>query len=396
MRDIIRLTAIGTAYLLALFVVDITTQVIDFFAVAVPRHILSVPWSIILAVPVALVLWPAARFRGIPLLGLGGASMLVILVFWAVLEMVGGILGERPNFVLVTSCLPALLASQLTRVHYQLFSDSTLLVDAFANTVLALSLLHLSLLLLMSAEMLPWFVNQDELVNRNSISLMLAATVWLEGSTLNNPYHLFSARFALLFGLALLHIIFNDARAAGLILLAGTALPILCRVILAQSRRWIVFLLLSGIVIVVIALSYPIIQQLSIFHFLGQGDDRLSSLSRSGSNWSLLEFLVESPLFGVGADMVFNTKVGGYMSHTLYLVVLSAYGLLGILPVLIIGGMWLYNRPPESRARLSMVILLIVIVASFVNDLLIWYGFILALGGVSFQGIKTGRELSVQ
>lgn len=396
MRDIPRLTAIGTAYLLALFAVDITTQLIDFFNITVPRHILNVPWSIGLAVLAAFVLWPTVRFRKISPLSWGGASMLVILIFWILSEIMRGIFGGRPNFLLIASCFPALLASQLARVHYQLFSDARLLIDAFVNTVLALSLLHLSLLFLMSVEMLPLFVNQDELISRNSISLMLAATVWLEGSRLNSTRHLFSARFSLLFGLTVLHIVSNGARAAGLIALAGVGLSLLCRFILTRYSRWLIFLLLSGTVIVAISFSYPIIQQLSGFHFLGQGDDRFSSLSRSASNWYLLRLLAEAPLFGVGADMVFSTKAGGYMSHTLYLLVLAAYGLLGISPVLIIGGMWLYNWQPEGRAGLSLVILLIVIMASFVNDPLIWYGLLLALGGVSSQGIETGRETGVQ
>jgi len=137
------------------------------------------------------------------------------------------------------------------------------------------------------------------------------------------------------------------------------------------------------LVILGVALSYPVLQFLSGFSWFGGGDSGLSTLYRSEANWLLLKALADSPLLGIGWDGVAQVRSGGYISHSLYVIVVAGYGLLGLLPVLYFFGLWLNAETLFQCYKKSIIIMVLIIATSFINDPMPWFGFIMALVSVS-------------
>lgn len=371
--------AVGTAYLVAFSAVDVSNQLIDFLTVPVPRQIMGMPWSVGLGVVALLLLWPAMRQKQIPLMGLGGVGVLAILVFWAALEVIHGIGGRVPSLTLVLSCVPALLVSQVARIHIRLFSDAAMLVDSFVNTAIVFAAIHLMLLLLASTK-LDWpFADVGELSSRNSISLLLVVAVWVLGLLDSRRIPLSSPRFLGILTVAVLHIAMNSARAAALLLLLALLFIFLRDRIPRCSRFWMMALAASILIMVIVAINFPLMEQFGGFSWLGSGNPTLSARFRSEVNWLLLGRFLDSPLSGMGWNAVLDVRSGGYICHTFYLILLASYGLLGVLPLMAWLGIWLYFAPATERGLFSMTILAVVVNASFVNDPVGWYGLALSL-----------------
>lgn len=372
--------SIFTAYLIAFCAADLVVPIVDFFMLPLPRHVFGISWSAAFGIVALLILWPSLRDLRVPLLEAGGVGALFILVFWVVLEGMRPILGGVPDYTLIISCFPALFVSQLIRFHLRVFSDYTLLIETFVFTVVVLAIIHAVLLVVTLSDISIPFVNANELISRNGISLLLVVAV-LASTLLADDITGEHTRLRLvgLLGFAFLHIYLNSARGAGILLVLLLLLWGL-REKAPDFRGVTPLLLLTSVIVILGAIfSYPLLNVASGFAWFGAGDNALSTAIRSGSNWTLLVQFLDSPLHGLGWQEVLSVRSEKYISHTFYVIILAAYGVIGMAPFVLLAVSWVRSVSRRDQQLRVMTMLLILTMATFVNDPLPLYGFILAL-----------------
>lgn len=383
MLNVVRTLTTVTAYLIALCVVDVSSHLIDIFSLPVPRTVFGFTWSIGLCLAVIFLILPEMKRRNIQFIGIGGGGLLVVIMILSLMEAAQSWFDRVSSFELIAPCLSVVLVSQLLRIHKDIFFRMDVLVNAFVRTAVIVSSVHLIILIPTLSGISVPLVNAQEVYERNSLSLLLVAAVWVVGSSDDYKNNNYMTRLILLSAFTMIHILFNDARAAAVLL-------ILCLSMLAlriksswSGKVWPSYILATLFIMIVVSFSYPILNLTSVAEWLGQGDDILSSEFRSHSNWMLWRVFMDNPLFGIGWAGVVDVRSGGYISHTLYLMLLSAYGITGFALLLLWLGVWIYSLPLVNRQRFSEAVLLIVAAASFSNDILIWYGMIFSLVGLT-------------
>jgi len=368
-----------SAFLIALFVANVTVFFTDVLALPLPRYFFGVSGSAFFGLIDALLLLPLAKRRGIPLIGWGCVASLAVLMIWCGLELFMGTMGAIPDFSLAVSFLPVLFAVFLVRLHCRLFQSGQELITAFAFVVVAMVLFHLFLVGLLAFDATLPMVNRAELVDKNALSLFLVLSLWLFvmlGGRGQRP-----AKFVLpaLVGLALLHIGLNHARAAMLVLLMTLIVGCLKWFSTHFEKRWKGLLLASFAVVCAISLSFPLLQAMDSFHLLGHGDSLISAQSRSLTNMLLVQEIESNPWFGIGSLAAANVKAFGYMSHTLFLLVFASYGVVGslLIPLLFFADGCVQR--PINRGLMASFVLLVSLTAGFFNDPFPVYGLVLGL-----------------
>lgn len=371
----------ASAYLIALFAINIAVPIIDFFSLPVPRYIAGFSLSAVFAFVAGLLLAPSV-FRVHPrLINKGEAMFLLLLLFWGLIEFLRGEAFGDADYDFVLFFLPPVFAAVLTRWHLQLWEDPSLLIESFVRLSFLLGFGHLLLLSENNLGLALLPLNEGELFDKNGISILMAISVWLLAVLDSRKTQLGGLWFACFFVFTAVHIEVNHARAAGIVLCFSVLMFFL-------RRLWPVLYirvsqglpLLGAALMVTMALGHFFVSFFSdVSAFAGSGDDQISFLSRLGTNAAVIARLVEEPVLGIGAQAVANIRSFGYVSHTLYLMLAGAYGIIGLLPLL--GGMalWLFSCRGDRRFITFQFLFLVILLSSFFNDHFICYGFLFSL-----------------
>ena len=371
-----------SAWLIALYAVDVLVPIIDILGLPLPRYVASISFSVGFILAALTMLIPMARQRQIPLLGNAGLALIGILVFWSGLEVIG-MISERGHmrFGLILDCIPLLLVIVATRLHLRLFGKPQLQVSTLILTASFLVLVHTVLLLAVAFGMMVPFINVQELVGRNGMTLLLPVCLWLLAFFPLKDWPVLGYRYNLLLLLALTNTLLSDARAGLLILTWCVATGIFLRLIIL--RRWLrVSIIPLGLLLVIMSVFVdPILHALGeqAILLMGHGDDAISILSRAKTNFVLLQKLTQNPILGLGWEEVAATKVFGYMGHTLFVNALAAYGILGALPVVWLLTMGVLGAREAGKEVIGHFLFLAIVIASVTNNVFAYFGVVIAL-----------------
>jgi hypothetical protein len=386
-----RAIAIVTAILVALCATDLSSQIIDMFGIQMPRLLFGMSWLVAVAFALMLFFLP---FQNTQVRWRPSNSDIwfgVALVVWPALEWmnIGTVSGYLIRFVF--ACLSAWLVLLVTRMHLRVFGDRDLLVVAFAAVVTTLAVFHLAALVGTAAGVRPAFLRVEEIVDRNSVTLLLAAAFYLAASLMDESPSRWPILIALL-ALGLIHADLNHARAGQLLLMVAVILRI------AQSmvalRLLSPMLILAAVAIVGLFAANPS----SIFGIslgAGRADDMSSSSYRWQTNMSMLYLFRSDPLFGAGLSTVMYATASRYISHTLYLILPAAFGLVGVLPL--IGWLrgWLLVDRRQRSTRLALLVFLL-LMFSFFNDPMAWCAFAVAIVSAEPEFVRASTTVSAQ
>jgi hypothetical protein len=315
----------------------------------------------------------------------------VALILWPALEWMNT--GTVSGYVirLVMACLSAWLVLLVTRMHLRVFGDRDLLVGAFAAVVTTLALLHLAALVGFAAGVRPPFLRVEEIVDRNSVTLLLAAAFYLVASLMDESPSKWPILIVLL-ALGLIHADLNHARAGQLLLMVAVILRV------AQSavpvRLQVPMLILAGVVIVgAFTLNPSTLFGVSLG--AGRADDMSSSSYRWQANTSMLYLFQADPLFGSGLSTAMYATASRYISHTLYLILPAAFGLVGVLPILGCLSGWLRVDRRRLATRLALMVFLL-LMFSFFNDPMAWCAFAIAIASAEPEFARSSSTVSAQ
>ena len=375
----VRAIAVFTACLIALSATALPSDVIDIFGLPLPRLVLGMSWFAALAVAAIVILLPMRHEPMRRVLGAWDAAYVGTLLIWAVLAasrgepLRGGVLAG------ILAWFPPWLTSVAVRLHVRQFGHADL-IAAFANIVAALALMHLAGLLVVKAGIVMPFIRPDELIDRNAISILVVAAAFLMMVHDMLDRHQPSWWFVGLITLGFVHAKVNGARAAELLLVIVLTLQI-ARVTVLREKLviWVCAIACAGIVITVVGLG-PLIDWVRQPGLFGGGDSAISTTHRGEANRELLRLVLLRPWVGVGWEEVLYARSGGYIGHTLYLIMVAAYGLVALVPV-VAATIWrrVVRRPAFLTPEQAMTAVLVTTTASFVNDPLGWYGLVLPL-----------------
>lgn len=370
--------SILSAFLISLFAADTLTFFTDVFSLPLPRFFWGFSASVFFGVADVFLLWPVASRMKVPMASRFDLIGFGILGVWIAIECLLGLMGHTVGLEFAISFVPLLFMASLVRLHGALFSGFSVLTKAFTFVVVSLVVVHSALLGLAALDINLSFINFRELYDRNGLTTFLVIALWLCVVVGKRPAKILNPTYVFLALLSAIYAAFNHARTTDLLLLMTMLLACSRQYDPKYQDRWKWLLGLSALVVLLVSFSYQVVQFLDSFSLLGKGDALISSRSRSLTNLMLLTKFADSPLFGVGSAEVFKTKALGYMSHTLYLIVLSAYGLAGLffLPFLSFAAR---SWDRARKWRVSAMLLLLSLTASFFNDPFPLYGLIIVL-----------------
>jgi hypothetical protein len=392
----VRIVQVVTAYMLALSVVELPTMFIDVLAIPVPRAPFGMSWFTGVVLAVVLMLWPIGREKPRRILGLWDAAYLSTLMVWVVLSAARGELNTLAVASAILAWVPPWAVSVAVRMHLSVFGDVAALVRAFVTVVTLLVVSHLGFLVLADVGAPLPFMRLEELVDRNSISILIVAAVFI--LSLRESYDRVPSWVLLaIVVLGFAHAELNHARAAKLLLVL-TVVMHLGRMALPEGRAMVrlCVLLSVGTIAAVVGIA-PLLAWVGGPALFGGGDAAASTSFRAGANRLLLELFASHPWTGAGWNAVLNARVAGYIGHTLYLNVAATHGVLGMAPALG-AAIWRLVRGPALTADQAMTLTLITATASVVNDPMMWYGLALALPsghGVRIEGsVETVKRIT--
>lgn len=369
------------AYALAFYAANVFKHSVDIFRIPVPLSlggISSVSW-----IPLAILAVLVPRLMEKPRNLLLGVDALLYgtLILWGLLEWLHASKMAAANFYMINASFSAALAYSATRAHLLTFRDATTLATALVHVIAALAVTHFLLLVMITARWSLPFVDASEVIGRNGISMLLVVAVFITlcvrrcGAVTFTPFDLF-----LLIGVCgQLQLV--DARGALLCLFAVVSawyvstLRTLSPITLFTTR----------LATVAVIFAVAGVSELTAFASAGanvipgSSDNYLSTLYRIQTNHHLLSVIMENPLLGVGFAETITIRSGEYISHTLYLTLLAAYGVVGCLPIALILMGTAYQPDRRRLIAGNIAIFLIFAVTSFVNDPLLWIGMALAL-----------------
>lgn len=380
-----------TALSLALFAIDVVIPFIDMLSIPVPRYVGGFSLSIGFAFVALGFLVPMARRAKVRLISRIEAAICGILMFWGGMEGLIASTGGVGRVDLILSFLPLVVATASTRLHLAVFHDAVLLVKAFILVSAGLVATHAALLILLHLDVVVPVISMNEVHQKNGLALLLPVGLWLLAILPIAPWPVFGRVYSGLLALSLLHTELNHARGA-LLITVWVLLVGLARRIPGLNRRLTVGLAPLGAAIAVAALfAYPfLIREAAVAPLLGEGDAATSVLSRSLTNYLLVQKLAAEPFFGLGWAEVATTKAYGHMSHTLYLLVAAGYGVAGMLPVFVLVVLWMLRQEPGRRSLFAHFLFMIVAMASLFNDPFIYYGMLVVfINQSSLQNTQT-------
>lgn len=375
--------------LLFLFVVDISSILIDVFSLPLPARIMGLPLSFIFAILVALYLYPGWRRQG-----LSG-----FLSSWEWLAIVCGGLGlvmslvrnnalDHDDLVFVISFIPLGCAFVLVRVYRNVFGDVNGLVSVFILSTILLGFVQVVLLFLQGYGVASAWINYTELGDRNGMGVILGMALWL--SLLQGFFHAgnrmaWIAMLAFVFALVLV----NHSRGGAVLVSLVGIMAIGFRVAGQSWWRVTVPIALMLLTVMVSIFAFPVLEMAHGYAVFGSGDSALSTQYRVKANWDLLQELFVSPWTGVGAQGAFSVRSGGYISHTLFLLCSATVGVVVFAVSLMLLVLRIGVCTPQQRFLGLSTFSMIVLSMAFVNDPLPVYGFVLAVvlqGGYRIVG----------
>lgn len=365
---------------LVLFSIDIVIPFIDILAIPVPRYIGGFSFSLGFALVALAFLVPMARRVDVCLISHVEAAFLCILVFWIGIEGFIASTGGVGSVDLVLSMLPAVVMAVSARIYLSIFKDHVLLVKVFILTSAWLVVVHSILLIFMRFDIFVPYVNTSEVFQRNGLAVLLPVGLWMLSKLTVPPWPVFGRVYSGLLMLSLLHTWLNHSRGSLLIIVWVLFVALAERK--PNFNRWLTGgLKYLGVGIVLAALfAHPVQSNIGGWGGLqGVGDDATSVQVRGLTNYLLLKKLSDDPVLGLGWAEVSDTRSNGYMSHTLYLIIASSYGLAGLLPLLFLIGNWLRRQEYARKALPTHFLFLVVLISSLFNDAFIYAGMIAAL-----------------
>lgn len=377
----LRHMTIVTACSLVLFAINIMVTLIDILSIPFPRYIAGVSLSFVFAFAALAFLVPMALHRRLLLISLNEFAICGVLLFWGGIEGLIALTGGVGRGDLILSFLPILLTAILARLHLELFGAIALLLKAFILISAFLVATHTVLLILLCLDVVVPIVNMNEIHQKNGLALLLPVGLWLLTIIPSAPWPVFGRVYNGLLVLSSLHIWLNHSRGVFLITAWVVSIGWVSR-IPNLNRRFLVGLLPLGVAVIVVALfAYPLLTYFDwLMPLIGEGDDDATSvLARILSNFLLVQKLAINPLLGLGWAEVAATRAYGYMSHTLYLIVASAYGLAGFLPVFIWTGFWMLQQKLVRKELIAHFFLLLILISSLFNDPFPLYGMVAVL-----------------
>lgn len=372
-----RHVAILTAFSLALFAIDAVIPVIDLLSIPVPRYVGGISLSAGFAFVALGFLVPMAHRAQVRLISRNEAAVCGVLMFWGGMEGLITSTGGVGRMDLILSFIPIVVVAASTRLHLAIFRDTALLVKAFIFVSAGLVATHAVLLIWLRLDVVVPVVNMTEVYQKNGLALLLPVGLWLLTILPVAPWLVFGRVYNWLLALSLLHTGLNHARGA-LFITAWVLLVGLARRVPGLKRRLTGGLLtfLGTAIVVAMLFAYPFLHYVTgvMPTLLGEGDAATSVLSRSLTNYLLVQKLTADPLLGLGWAEVAGTKAYGYMSHTLYLIVGAGYGVAGVLPVIVLMGWWIRRQEPGRQTLIMHFVFVMVAIASFFNDPFMYYG----------------------
>jgi hypothetical protein len=375
--------ASATAVLLALFAVDIAIHAIDILGFQIPRLVLGISWSAMVCPILVLFFWPFRRSHRLWSFDSSTALFGLSLIAWLAIELLVHDGSRGYVLSLVFGSAAAWVAFLLTRAHLKVFGRPDILVGTFAAVAVLLALGQLLLLSLQLTGVTFPLVRYDELVDRNSLTLLVAAGFYFASLPLaagRSPIPQAALLGLLAFGF--LYAAMNRARAAEILLLVGVSLGLI-RTFLPGRLRATAMALMIVATVSIAAFSGIFVRSLD----MGTGtiDTRSSTVYRAQANSQMFDLFIQNPLFGSGLANVMHAAAGGYVSHTLYLMIPAAFGLAGLVCLTVLVTMWL--RDGSRRVDRLSFLVFVLTTLTFFNDPAVWLGLGFAI--VSFGLVRS-------
>ncbi len=373
-----------SAWLISLSAVEVLIPVIDVLNLPLSRYFMSLPLSTAFILGAIGLLVYLARPSGVQLVGSAAFALLGLMALWAFLELVGAEARNAARYDLIWDCVPLLMVMVATRLHLQLFGGAQSLVSRFTLVAICLVLAHTAIMLIVKAGVPIPFVNGDELRGRNSLALLIPVCLWLLVFFPLKNWPLLSLQYNVLLVIAFVNVMLTSARAAAIVLFWSVLVGLVSQRPAARKLLRVSLLPLGIGILVTVSLSAVLVNVFGVVGefshaIFGQGDDALSVTSRSLTNAALLDKLKDEPLLGLGWEDVAETKVYGYMGHTLYVNVLSGYGVIGALAAVLLLVMALTLIAHVRRESAEHLLFLAILIASFSNNVFAYFGLMIAL-----------------
>ena len=364
----------ATAVLLALFAVDVAVHAIDILGFQVPRLVMGISWSAVVCPLLALFFWPFRRSHQLWQLETSAVLFGLTLAAWLAVELLFHDGSRSYVLSLVFGSAAAWMAFLLTRAHVKVFGRPDTLVTAFAAVAVFLALGQLLLLGLQRAGITFAVVRYDELVDRNSLTLVVAAAFYFASLPLAAGRSFSPAAMLGLLAFGFPYAAMNRARAAEILLLIGVSLGLI-RTFLPHRLRVPAMVAMIVTSVGISAFGGILVPWLD----MGSAtlDTRSSTAYRAQANAQMLDLFAQNPLFGSGLSNVMHASAGGYVSHTLYLMIPAAFGLAGIVCLTALVAMWL--RDGSRRVDRLAFLVFVLTALTFFNDPSVWLGFGFAL-----------------
>lgn len=327
----------------------------------------------------------SSLFRGDRLFAVG------LLVGGAVLEIQSLFSGANPDFGLLRQFLWLIMAFYLVSSCVINDDDIFIATKLFIYIMVAFSAILVMLWFLYHAgfNQYYWFLSSSSFGGWNGFSLLCAVGI---------VFLLFDPGLALTIGtravlstpLALIPL-FERSRSAIALMVAvfslwflKLALVWIGRLCAVRWRRLALQCVLIGLLLIAAwVVFYPaMLTQVSFLALAGKdnrtiavmGSDLHSSYSRYFSAIQVLGRFIDSPWFGQGYSEVNAIEVAGYRCHTLWALVLGAYG--AVAASLLVGwiSMVVSFRHISEKAWLAIGLMMcLAVVCSTTNDIWLWY-----------------------
>ena len=380
--------------MLAACLIDFPRFMIQIFRIPAPPIPGDAPLLLLVILPLMLLEHVRACSRyGKPFLSISRSDLIVVLpvVAWMVLELNGLVSVQEVDFSLSLHLLWLVL---MWFVLKSVVIDRGRNLFFFKVTVDVLC----SLLLFMT---LGWFLRapglgrlfnflgDDVFGGWNGLSLLCAMVA---GFLLFCGGSLYPRRGLLVrIGLLGIQPYLNHSRSAMLLLCAVGAIKafdFLVRVAINRRSTPLQRFLVSCLIVVtplaslyfmfpVVAAAYGNLMRLSAdpVAVIASGSDVHSAASRYFSTLEILRRFAEAPFLGNSYAAVRSIKVFGYVCHTLWAVVLSSYGLTGLLVTFFLLANPVIRRVVSSGLDgiLLVSIVGVCVISSTTNDFWLWY-----------------------
>lgn len=366
-----------SAWCIAMFAVDTLRIVVEIFGLPLPSSIASMSLSVVFIVTALCILIPLSKFQRIYVFGSAEIALVWLLVFWLGIDFIDTYDRFDPDFKITLWLMPLMLTFMASRLHLNLFGNGSILVTATVLSATLLLLMHTVLLLFVLIGIQPRLTVIGEVMGRNNLASIGAVCLWILVWFPQERWARLGCRYNLLVILVLTNMLISSARMA----LIELIWCILVGAILYRPRlrKLLHSFLIPACILLILAVcfSYPFVQVINVTGIFGGGDDAASVLSRSYTNYLLLEKFMQNPLLGVGWNEVISTKAFGYTGHTGYLYILVAYGVIGVMPLILILGT--LSIKISSRELVAHLLFLLIMITSFTNELPAYLGVIIGL-----------------